>query len=97
MVASAGGLFEGYGHGGHGGPGVCLGDGQTESYLKDMDITGLASVWAMARQRTKEYLRKVDAATRCSGVCPRTIPDLTHSAPWIRVCYIHQLYIWRAP
>ena len=28
MVASGGGLFEGYGHGG---PGVCLGDGQTEA------------------------------------------------------------------
>ena len=42
MVASGGGLSEGYGHGG---PGVCLGDGQTKTYLKDMD---LASVWAMA-------------------------------------------------
>ena len=28
MVASGGGLFEGCGHGG---PGVCLGDGQTEA------------------------------------------------------------------
>ena len=28
MVASGGGLSEGYGHGG---PGVCLGDGQTEA------------------------------------------------------------------
>ena len=25
---------------------------------------------------TKEYRRKVDAATRCSGVCPHTRPDL---------------------
>ena len=49
-------------------PGVCLGDGQTEAYLKDMDMTGLASAWAMARRRPKEYRRKVDAATRCSGV-----------------------------
>ena len=32
----AGGLSEGYGHGG---PGVCLGDGQTEAYLKDIGIS----------------------------------------------------------
>ena len=31
--------------------GVCLGDGQTEAYLKDMDMAGLASAWAMARRR----------------------------------------------
>ena len=36
MVASGGGLYEGYGHNG---PGVCLGDGQTEAYLKDMGMT----------------------------------------------------------
>ena len=67
MVASGGGLFEGYGHDG---PGVCLGDGQTEAYLKDMGMTGLASAWAMARRRPKEYRHNVDAATRSSGVCP---------------------------
>ena len=33
-------------------------------------IGGLACAWAMARQRLKEYRRQVDAATRCSGVCP---------------------------
>ena len=49
-----------------------VGDGQTKAYLKNMDMTGLASAWAMARRRTKEYRRKVDAATRCSGVCPHT-------------------------
>ena len=32
MVGSGGDLSEGYGHGG---PGVCLGDGLTEAYLKD--------------------------------------------------------------
>ena len=48
VVASDGGLSEGYGHDG---PGVCLGDGQTEAYLKDMGMTGLASVWAMSRRR----------------------------------------------
>ena len=63
-----GGLSEGYGHDGHD---VCLGDGQTESYLKDMGMVGLASAWAMARRRTKEYRRK-DTATRCYGVCPNT-------------------------
>ena len=64
-----GGLSEEYGHDG---PGVCLGDGQTEAYLKDMGMTGLTSAWAMARRRLKEYRRKVDAATRCSGICPNT-------------------------
>ena len=43
-----GGLSEGYGHDG---PGVCLGDGQTEAYLKDMGMAGLASVWMMARRK----------------------------------------------
>ena len=43
-----------------------------ESYLKNTGMAGLASAWAMARRRRKEYRRKVDAATRCSGVCPHT-------------------------
>ena len=43
---------------------------QVESYLKDTGMAGLASVWAMDRRRPKEYRHKVDAATRCSGVCP---------------------------
>ena len=45
---------------------------QVESYLKDTGMADLASAWVMARRRTKEYRRKVDAATRCSGVCPHT-------------------------
>ena len=49
---------------------------QVKSYLKDMDMTGLASAWAKARRKTKEYRHKVDAATRCSGVCP----DLTSTS-----------------
>ena len=49
-------LFEGYGHDG---PGVCLGDGQTEAYLRDMGMTGLASACAMARRRPKEYRREI--------------------------------------
>ena len=60
-IKNGGVLSEGYGHDE---PGVCLGDGQTVTYLKDMDVTGLASVWAMARRRPREYRRKVDAATR---------------------------------
>ena len=48
MVASGGVLFEGYGCDG---PGVCLGDGQMEAYLKDMGMTGLAAAWAMDRRR----------------------------------------------
>ena len=39
-VSAGGVLSEGYGHDE---PGVCLGDGQTESYLKDMGMAGLAS------------------------------------------------------
>ena len=37
-----------------------MGDGQTESFLKDMDMTVLASAWAMAIRRTKKYRRKMD-------------------------------------
>ena len=48
MAASGGDLSEGYGHGG---PGVCLGDGQTEACLKDTGMAGLVSAWAMARRR----------------------------------------------
>ena len=43
-----------------------------EAYLKDMGMTGLASAWATARRRPKDYRRKLDAATRCSGVRPHT-------------------------
>ena len=67
VVASDGGLSEGYGHDG---PGVCLGDGQTEAYLKDTGMAGLASVWAMARRRSNEYSPTMDATTHCSVVYP---------------------------
>ena len=40
MCASGEVLYEGYGHGG---PGICLGDGQTEAYMKDLGMTVLAS------------------------------------------------------
>ena len=56
MVVSGEGLSEKYGHDW---PGVCLGDGQTEAYLKDMGMAGLGSARAMARRRPKEYHRKV--------------------------------------
>ena len=69
MVASDGVLSEGYGNAG---PGVCLGDGETEAFLKDMGMTGLAFTWAMARRKPKVYRRNVDAATRYSVVCPHT-------------------------
>ena len=45
---------------------------QMESYLRDAGMAGLASAWAMARRRTKEYRHKVDAATLRSGVCPHS-------------------------
>ena len=56
----------------YGGLGDCLSDGQTEAYLMDTGMAGLASAWAMARRRTKEYRHKVDAATSCSDVCHHT-------------------------
>ena len=43
---------------------------QVESHLRDMGMAGLASAWAMARRRPKDYRRKLDAATRCSVVRP---------------------------
>ena len=69
LMRHGGVLSEGYGHGGSG---VCLGDGQTETYLKDTGMAGLVSAWTMARRRPKEYRRKVDAGTHYSGVCPHT-------------------------
>ena len=40
-------------------------------------MIGLASAWAMEyRRRPKEYRRKVNAATRCSGVRPHIRLDL---------------------
>ena len=66
FVVASGGRY------GHDGPGVCLGDCQTEAYLKDMGMAALASGWAIARCRPNKYRRKVDAATRCSGVYPHT-------------------------
>ena len=33
--------------------------------------------WGVLLRRPKEYRRKADAATRCSGVCPHTWPDLS--------------------
>ena len=47
LRASGGVLSEGYGHDR---PDVCLGDGQTEAYLKDTNMTGLTSAWAMAKR-----------------------------------------------
>ena len=46
MVASYSVLTDGYGHGGSG---VCLGDGQTKASLRDMGMAGLASAWAAWR------------------------------------------------
>ena len=40
VVAAGEVLSKGYGHGGHG---VCLGDDQTEVYLKDMGMASPAS------------------------------------------------------
>ena len=46
------------------------------SPMKDKDMVGLVSAWAMAKRGPKEYRRNVDAAMRHSGVCPHTWPDL---------------------
>ena len=37
----------------------------------------MASALAMARRKPDDDRRKMDAETRCSGVCPHTWPDLT--------------------
>ena len=44
---------------------------KVESDPKDAGMAGLASAWANG-QAEAEGVRKVDAATRCSGVCPHT-------------------------
>ena len=44
---------------------------QVDQHLKEMGM-GQESAWGMARRRLLEYWRKVDAATRCSGVCSHT-------------------------
>ena len=49
---------------------------QIDRHLKEMGV-GQASAWGMARWRPLEYRQKVDAATRCSGACSHTRPDLT--------------------
>ena len=96
IVASGGGLSEGYGTWwawrlpgrwpdggvsegyGHDGPGVCLGDDQTEAYLKDMGMAGmagLAAVWAMARRRRKCTIASWTRRRPASAY--DLIPDLT--------------------
>ena len=44
---------------------------RVDRHLKEMGM-GQASAWGMARRRSLEYRRKVDAATRCSGTCSHT-------------------------
>ena len=46
---------------------------RVESYLKDAGMAGLASAWAMARRRPREYRRKVDAG--CARYEMRGVPD----------------------
>ena len=53
---------------------------QVESYMRDKGMAGLASAWAMVKRRPNEYRLRMDAATRCYGVCPHTLP----SAPQVR-------------
>ena len=45
---------------------------QVDAYLKDMGMTGPTSALATARRLPKENRHKVDAATRCFGVCTYT-------------------------
>ena len=44
---------------------------QVDRHLKEMG-KGQSTAWGMARRRTLEYRRKVDAAMRCSGACSHT-------------------------
>ena len=74
MFASGGVLSEGYGHGG---PGVCLGDGQTEAYLKNMSMTGLPwplpGRWPDGAEGVPSQVGRGDALLRRMP----PIPDLT--------------------
>ena len=65
---------------------------QVESYLKDSGMAVLASAWAMCRRRPREYRRKVDTATRCSGVCFHIWPDLTPG--WCHCEHFHVSWTW---
>ena len=51
---------------------------QVEGYLAYI-VPSLASAWAMARRRPKQYSRKVDAATHCSGLCVNTERECSKS------------------
>ena len=90
----------------HDGHGVCLGDGQTEAYLKNTGMIGLASAWAMARRRTKEYRHRWTRRRAAPAYAP--IPDIllpcvssTHSqaycpilhfrSAWLTVCCYFQM------
>ena len=44
---------------------------QVDQHLMEMGM-GHAFAWGMVRRRPLEYLRKVDAMTRCSGACSHT-------------------------
>ena len=48
---------------------------QVDWHLKEMGM-GQTSAWGMARRRPLKYRQKVNAATRCSGTCYQTSPDL---------------------
>jgi hypothetical protein len=44
---------------------------QVDRYCREMGL-GKASAWGISRRRPQEYRRRVDAATRCLGVCSHT-------------------------
>ena len=72
MVASGGVLSEGYGHDG---PDVCLGDGQTEAYLKAMGMTGLTFAWAMARlENLEKFATHASFVLLCDPQSKRWVP-----------------------
>ena len=51
---------------------------QVESYLSDTGMAGLASTWAMARRRPKEYSRVARWTRRRAAPAYAPIPDLTY-------------------
>ena len=59
----------------HDGTGVCLGDGQMETYLKDMGMTGLVSAWAMAGRTPRNTVAKWTRRRAAPAYDPT--PDLT--------------------
>ena len=87
-------------------PEACPWAGYTQRYsdvqtvhwksLKQYAYADLASAWAMTRRRSRKYPRNVDAATRCSSVCPHTWPGLYCNPQFANVFVSSAFYVGNA-